>query len=127
MNKKNRKGFTIVELVIVIAVIGILATVLVPTFGNVIDKANAASAQQDAKNIYAAYVAQVDYANGAEATPDCYVFTGKYVVQIEDGAVTGTPVKEADFSLNTCYEKLVKGGTETTHVGATGCTHTAAN
>lgn len=30
--KKNKKGFTIVELVIVIAVIGILAAVLIPTF-----------------------------------------------------------------------------------------------
>ena len=29
--KKNKKGFTIVELVIVIAVIGILAAVLIPT------------------------------------------------------------------------------------------------
>ena len=46
MNKKNnRKGFTIVELVIVIAVIAILATVLVPTFGNVIDKAQASAVE----------------------------------------------------------------------------------
>lgn len=36
MNTKNRKGFTITELVIVIAVIAILVAVLVPTFGNVI-------------------------------------------------------------------------------------------
>ncbi len=34
--KKLKKGFTIIELVIVIAVIGILATVLVPTFSTVI-------------------------------------------------------------------------------------------
>jgi type IV pilus assembly protein PilA len=31
----KRKGFTIVELVIVIAVIGILAAILIPTFVNV--------------------------------------------------------------------------------------------
>ena len=40
MNKKNnRKGFTTVELVIVIAVIAILATVLIPTFSNLITDA----------------------------------------------------------------------------------------
>jgi len=34
--KKDRKAFTIVELVIVIAVIAILAAVLIPTFSNII-------------------------------------------------------------------------------------------
>jgi prepilin-type N-terminal cleavage/methylation domain-containing protein len=45
---KNNKGFTIVELVIVIAVIAILAAVLIPTFSGVIQKANASAAQQQA-------------------------------------------------------------------------------
>ena len=43
MKKSNRKGFTIVELVIVIAVIAILAAVLIPTFSNLIKKANESS------------------------------------------------------------------------------------
>ena len=51
MNKKNnRKGFTTVELVIVIAVIAILATVLIPTFSNLIEKANESAALQEATN-----------------------------------------------------------------------------
>ena len=49
MHKVSRRGFTIVELVIVIAVIGILATVLVPTFGDVINSAKDSSAKQAAK------------------------------------------------------------------------------
>lgn len=52
MKKLNKKGFTIVELVIVIAVIAILAGVLIPTFATVVDKANKSSAQQQAKNFY---------------------------------------------------------------------------
>ena len=41
MKKKNYyKGFTIVELVIVIAVIGILAAVLIPTFESIVTRAN---------------------------------------------------------------------------------------
>ena len=42
--KKTNKGFTIVELIIVIAVIGILAAILIPAFSNIIEKANAKSA-----------------------------------------------------------------------------------
>ncbi|MBQ7653099.1 MAG: type II secretion system protein [Clostridia bacterium] len=46
MKKLNKKGFTIVELVIVIAVIGILAGVLIPTFTIVVRKANESAAIQ---------------------------------------------------------------------------------
>ena len=50
--KNNRKGFTIVELVIVIAVIAILAGVLIPTFANVIKKAQTSAILQEAQNAY---------------------------------------------------------------------------
>ena len=40
MKRNNKKGFTIVELVIVIAVIVVLAAVLIPTFASIIKKAN---------------------------------------------------------------------------------------
>lgn len=52
MKKRERKGFTIVELVIVIAVIAVLATVLVPTFGDVIERAQASAALQQVTNAY---------------------------------------------------------------------------
>jgi type IV pilus assembly protein PilA len=52
MRKNNRKGFTIVELVIVIAVIAILAGVLIPTFASIISKANESKALQEAQNAY---------------------------------------------------------------------------
>ena len=43
-------GFTIVELVIVIAVIAILAGVLIPTFKSVVESAHHSNALQIAKN-----------------------------------------------------------------------------
>ena len=46
----SKRAFTIVELVIVIAVIAILAAVLIPTFSGIVDKANRSSALQEAKN-----------------------------------------------------------------------------
>ena len=52
MNKKlNKKGFTIVELVIVIAVIAILAAVLIPTFSSLIKKANESKDIQLVRNL----------------------------------------------------------------------------
>ena len=46
---QKRKGFTLVELVIVIAVIAILAGVLIGTFASVINKANESARMQKMK------------------------------------------------------------------------------
>ena len=51
MKRNNKKGFTIVELVIVIAVIALLAGVLIPTFAGVIGKAQSSAALQEATGI----------------------------------------------------------------------------
>lgn len=51
MKRTNRKGFTTVELVIVIAVIAILAAVLIPTFVSLVKKANQSADIQLAKNL----------------------------------------------------------------------------
>ena len=51
MRSKSKKGFTIVELVIVVAVIAILAAVLIPTFSNLIKKANLSSDQVAVRNM----------------------------------------------------------------------------
>lgn len=48
---KNNKGFTLVELVIVIAVIAILAAVLIPTFVTVIGNANESAALQEGSSL----------------------------------------------------------------------------
>ena len=40
MKKRNVKAFTVVELVIVIAVVAVLAAVMIPTFGALVEKAN---------------------------------------------------------------------------------------
>lgn len=55
---KHQKGFTTVELVIVIAVIAILATVLIPTFSNLINKANKSATLSDANALYKSWLVE---------------------------------------------------------------------
>lgn len=86
-NRKAKKGFTIIELVIVIAVIGILAAVLIPTFSGVIDKANASAAAQNAKVIYEE--ASVAAAMGNGSLEGMYISdnAGKYIYKVVGGSL----------------------------------------
>jgi len=86
--KRNRKAFTVVELVIVIAVIAVLATVLVPTFGDVIQNAKDSAAEQEAKNAYTSYMVE----NAAKGEmPELFLFQADEdrVVAIQNGAAVG--------------------------------------
>ena len=53
---RSKKGFTLVELMIVIAIIGIIAAIAVPQFMAYRERAYDAEAQADAKNFYKAGV-----------------------------------------------------------------------
>jgi len=49
---RNKKGFTLIELIVVIAILAILAAILVPTISGFIGKANDATDVANAKMLY---------------------------------------------------------------------------
>jgi type IV pilus assembly protein PilA len=71
LRKSNQKGFTIVELLIVIVVIGILAALVITTFTGIQQRARNTERETDIKALHSqfeAYYAQFgDYPTGTEA------------------------------------------------------------
>lgn len=71
MKASKKRGFTIVELIIVIAVIAILAAVLIPTFSNLISRANESVDIQAARNMNT-FLATAKYTDGVNSILDVY-------------------------------------------------------
>ena len=68
---KNKKGFTLVELIIVIAILGILAAIAIPRMGKMTDNARAATEKSNIKmlnNLSATYYADKGVYIDAAAT-----------------------------------------------------------
>lgn len=82
MKKKLKKGFTLVELVIVIAVIAILSAVLIPTFGNVIQNANDSAAKSEVSNAITQYTTNQASNNQSADLPDGYIILFKSEVNV---------------------------------------------
>lgn len=67
MKFTNKKGFTVVELVIVIAIVAVLSAVLIPTFSGLVQKANVSADVQLVRNLNTA-LATDKSTNGKHST-----------------------------------------------------------
>ncbi len=68
--RENKKGFTLVELIVVLVILAILAAILVPTMTKWIDKANEKQVVIDARTAYLAAQTIVSEQYGAGNTLD---------------------------------------------------------
>ena len=91
MFKKAKKGFTIVELVIVIAVIGILSGILIPTFSNLTQEAERSALKSNLSNSYAEYALEATDEKVGDTTYKIKLFSQDkvFLVKAEDAADTG--------------------------------------
>lgn len=94
--KNRKKGFTIVELVIVIAVIAILAAVLIPNLARLVDRANENSAMQAARNEYEAYL--TEYAKDLEDSVHFVIIKGDYAFEVTDGQFNEKAKAKTEFT-----------------------------
>ena len=137
LGKSTKKGFTLVELIVVLVILAVLAAMLVPALVGYIDKAKAEKEYQTASTVYAAAQAVITEAygkndiktvTGTAATITATGFTGclnngmtadsaknkAYGAEVCDLAgvtydATNGPVK--GFSFNVGEDYVISGGT----------------
>lgn len=125
MKKQTKKGFTLVELVIVIAVIAVLSAILIPTFGNVIKEANETAAYDSAKTAYQNFLVEngknIDYADSAayilvlenEVDNNNEINAAKYIFEVKDATLIKPTESFSNLKTNMTTEggKVVVKGT----------------
>lgn len=91
----TKKGFTLIELIVVIAILAILAAILIPSLTNYINKATISKNEASARSLYSEYMLNI--ATGTEyevaSVTDTSMNDGTSCTVSLNGA-SGTPATE---------------------------------
>jgi prepilin-type N-terminal cleavage/methylation domain-containing protein len=116
LNRKDERGFTLIELMIVIAIIGILAAIAIPQFSAYRQRSYNSAAQSDLRNLATAeeayYVDFSKYSNapvGLAGGPYGYQQSGKVIIT-GSGSLTGYTISSYHTSGTKTYTLAGPGG-----------------
>ncbi len=129
MKKLNKKGFTLAELLIVVAIIAVLVAISIPVFSAQLEKAREATDEANIRALYAECVSSaltgakaddnVNYDSSTETATGTYTMTQKTA-----GLTSGDSIKigsvvinSADFKTGTATVTAKADGTVTIKIG----------
>jgi type IV pilus assembly protein PilA len=111
---KQSRGFTLVELMVVIAIVGVLAMIAIPKFLGYRRLSNDSAAHSDIKNLYtSAQVYYTDYPAGSGTLDDFKDYGFRQTSRVDVTVNSGT---QSSFSADTHHTS----GNKTYHISADG-------
>lgn len=95
---KNKKGFTLVELIVVLVILAILAALLVPALTGYIDKANKEKVVSETRSVVMAAQTEVSEAYASNA------LKASEAARVTSGKATGTTIADSIYTLAECKD-----------------------